>query len=236
MVEDFEMKRVLSFLLVMALLCSLFPSAFAIGSTKKDAEIAFNTSYDAYKNINSAYEIVEELSTKIYDAWKCGIYDGNKDDFKLSYLAKEVDLPLDDLKLGMAYDLYEDEWDKLTEEEKKEKANSGENIFILSCVLSSDSVFSICVSAVISAYKATGKIDEVEGYLAEAKQQMRSLSQKYSDYEHYPALKGFFTTTSAFFDFCKNPTGSFEQLVTTLNDYKNTARRYKNDVAFIFED
>ena len=30
---------------------------------------------------------------------------------------------------------------------------------------------------------------------------MKELSEEYSDYEHYPNLKGYYTTTSSFFDF-----------------------------------
>ena len=65
---------------------------------------------------------------------------------------------------------------------------------------------------------------------------MKELSESYSDYEHYPALKGYYTTTSSFFDFCQNPTGSFEQLKTTVEDYKTTARDFNADLDYIFED
>lgn len=46
----------------------------------------------------------------------------------------------------------------------------------------------------------------------------------------------YYTSTSSFFEFCQNPTGSFEQVVNTINDYKNEARDYKNDLDYIFED
>ena len=65
---------------------------------------------------------------------------------------------------------------------------------------------------------------------------MKTLSEKYSDYEHYPALKGYYTTTDAFFDFCQNPSGSFEQVKTTINDYRNDCRSYNKDLNYIFED
>ena len=89
---------------------------------------------------------------------------------------------------------------------------------------------------VSNAYKVNGKVDEAKNALDEAKAQMKELSEKYSDYEHYPNLKGYYTTTSSFFDFCQNPTGSFEQVKDTINDYKNEARDYISDLDYIFEE
>ena len=65
---------------------------------------------------------------------------------------------------------------------------------------------------------------------------MKDMSLQYSDYEHYPNLKGYYTTTNAFFEFCQNPTGSFEQVKDTINKYRNDARSYRNELAYIFED
>ena len=79
-------------------------------------------------------------------------------------------------------------------------------------------------------------MDEVQTAINTAKEQMKKLSDKYSDYEHYPNLKGYYTTTSSFFDFCQNPTGSFEQMKNTINDYKNEARDYISDLDYIFEE
>ena len=99
-----------------------------------------------------------------------------------------------------------------------------------------DDLFSFCVMCVTGAYIVNGKVKEVEDALNSAKAQMKKLSQDYSDYEHYPNLKGYYTTTSSFFEFCNNPTGSFEQVKDTINDYKNDARDYISDLDYIFED
>ena len=93
-----------------------------------------------------------------------------------------------------------------------------------------------CVMVVTGAYQANGKVAEAQNALEEAKTQMKELSEEYSDYEHYPNLKGYYTTTNSFFDFCLNPTGSFEQVKTTINDYRNEARDYMNDLDYIFEE
>ncbi len=35
---------------------------------------------------------------------------------------------------------------------------------------------------------------------------------------------------------CKIPTGSFQQAIDTINDYKNDARKFRNDLDYIFKD
>lgn len=52
----------------------------------------------------------------------------------------------------------------------------------------SDDLFSFCVKCVIGAYKANGEIDKAQVTLDEAKSLMKEMSEKYSDYEHYPNL------------------------------------------------
>lgn len=94
--------------------------------------------------------------------------------------------------------------------------------------------FSGYIHLVIIAYEAKGTSDEISTLLNSAKDQMKTLSDKHSDYEHYPNLKDYYTTTQAFFDYCQNPTGSFEQAVTTIEDYKNEARGYYYDLEYAF--
>ena len=65
---------------------------------------------------------------------------------------------------------------------------------------------------------------------------MKQLSSDYSDYEHYPVLKEYFTNTLAYFDFCQHPEGSFEQVVETFNSYRNNAREYFFDLNYVFCD
>lgn len=99
-----------------------------------------------------------------------------------------------------------------------------------------DDGFSGYVYLVINAYEAKSTYAEIATILDAAKEQMRTMSEDYSDYEHYPNLKGYYTTTQAFFDYCQKPTGSFEQAVTTIENYRNEARDYYYDLEYIFED
>lgn len=202
------------------------------GGNKK----AFEASKAAYDNIDIAYEITEQFGSDLYEAWRLGIYDDEEIlDNGVEHLASELSLSEDEIRVGVAYVMTEfgdKEWSELSEEDKKTLTDNADIVFSLM----EDDLFSFCVMVVKGAYAANGKVEEAQIALTEAKSQMKELSEKYSDYEHYPNLKGYYTTTSSFFDFCQNPTGSFEQVVDTINDYKNEARDYISDLDYIFEE
>ena len=224
------MKRIVSLILAMTMALPL--SACGGGKDKK----AFEASKAAYDNVNSAYKITEKYGSDIYAAWRLGIYE--KKDLRkngCSTMAEELSLTEDEIAAGAAYTaakLVGKDWDSLSEEKKENYIGRADKYFSNF----EDEMFTWCVELTSNAYIVNGKVEEVQKYLDEAKTQMKELSNDYSDYEHYPALKGYYTTTSSFFDFCQNPTGSFEQLKTTVEDYKSTARDYNADLAYIFEE
>lgn len=213
---------VLSLAMVMAILL------VACGGQK-----AFDTSKVAYEKVDTAYKITEEMASDMYEAWRMGIYDDDK--ISVEYLASELNISEAELTEGIVYALYslspETTYEEASEEDKEVLRESADYYFLLF----EDDLFSACVEAVIGAYTVNGKVEEAQVALDEAKGYMKELSDKYSDYEHYPNLKGYYTTTSSFFDFCQNPSGSFEQVKDTINDYKNEARDYSSDLDYIFE-
>lgn len=220
------MKKIISLVLVIIMCLSL---AACGGGEKK----AFEASKAAYDNIDIAYEITEQFGSDIYEAWRLGIYDDDEIlDDGAAHLATELSLSADEIRAGAAYTIYQDEWDTMSEEEKEERIDKADLFFSYM----EDDLFSFCVMAVSNAYVVNGKVEEAQTALDAAKAQMKELSADYSDYEHYPNLKGYFTTTSSFFDFCQNPTGSFEQVKETINEYKNEARDYISDLDYIFEE
>lgn len=224
------MKKIAS--LALAAIMVLPLTACGGGKNKK----AFEASKAAYDNVNAAYAITADFGSDIYEAWRLGIYD---DDEVVSggcaYLAKELHISEGEIAAGVAYSFAkfsDKEWDELSEKDKDNYIAKADYTF----EQMEDDLFSWCVTVVLNAYIANGKAKEAQNYLTEAKAQMKDLSANYSDYEYYPALKGYYTTTSAFFDFCQNPTGSFEQLKTTMEDYKTKARDYNADLDYIFEN
>ena len=191
----------------------------------------------AYNDVEEAYAITENFGFDIYEAWRMGIHD--KDEIKkdgVKYLAKELKLSESDLQDGAAAYVYEalsdENWSDASEEDK-DKYRGMTTYYI---TIFEDDLFSFCVNIVSSAYKVNGEAEIVQTALDSAKIEMREMSEKYSDYEHYSNLKSYYTTTNAFFEFCQNPTGSFNQVVDTINNYRNDARSYRNDLAYIFSD
>lgn len=223
------MKRFFLFCLAVSVCISLT----ACSGTKK----AFEVSKSAYDSIDIAYDITEQFGSDLYEAWRIGIFE---EDELLSdgahYLSQQLNLSEEDIKKGIGYiyttSIVGENWDTVAEEDKTKYYNRDSVLF----KMKEDELFSTCVWVVIYSYKLNGKVDEVQTALNTAKEQMKELSDKYSDYEHYPNLKGYYTTTSSFFDFCQNPTGSFEQMKNTINDYKNEARDYISDLDYIFEE
>lgn len=225
------MKKLVSLLLTFAVVFTLC----GCGNSKK----AFFLSKDAYDKVTTAYEITDEFGSDVYEAWRLAIYE--KDTVKkggTKYLSNELNLTEAELNEGTAYALATvagNNWGEMDESEKdiyrtSVKANSG---YVFS--LYSEVLFSFCIQCVVGAYVTNGEVEEAQQSLDEAKSLMKELSDKYSDYEHYPSLKGYYTTTKSFFDFCQAPTGSFNQLVDTMNNYRNAVRDYKADLDYIFE-
>ena len=222
------MKRTIALFLVIAMCLSLA----ACGGNKK----AFEASKTAYENIDIAYEITEQFGSDLYEAWRLGIYDKDEIlDDGAKHLATELSLSADEIRTGAAYTIAKilgENWEEMSDDDKKAYAKEADDYF----AIMEDDLFTFCVMCVSGAYAANGKVEQAQTALDAAKTQMKELSQEYSDYEHYPNLKGYYTTTSSFFDFCNNPTGSFEQVKDTINDYKNDARDYISDLDYIFED
>lgn len=244
------MKKIVALLMVLVMSLSLCACGFIEGeevetlsseeiamsvASSKTAE-AFRKSKQAYDNIDVAYDFTEQFSADLYEAWRLGIYDSEnilRDG--CSYLATELYLTTEELEMGTAWAwaLYNGyDWDKV--EDGARQYLIDESVYLFS--IYKDDLFSFCVESVIGAYTVNGKIDEAQLALDEAKMLMKELSADYSDYEHYPNLKGYYTTTKSFFEFCCVPEGSFEQVKDTINDYRNEARDYISDLDYIFEE
>lgn len=223
------MKKVLAVFLAFVICVSV--TACGVGNKK-----AFEMSKEAYDNVNVAYEIVEQIGSDIYDAWMLGIYDEDElVENGVEHLASELFLSEDEIRAGVACtfaEIFGMSWDEMSESYKESAIETADAVF----ELFEDEMFTFCVLSVKNAYEINGKLEEAQVALDAAKINMKELSERYSDYEHYPNLKGYYTTTNSFFDFCKDPTGSFEQVKDTINDYKNEARDYASDLDYIFEE
>ena len=215
------MKKIISLILVLAMCLALC----ACGADKDaPSEEAFTNSKKAFDHVTKAYLAANEFSEDIYEAWFQGV-NNRKDydsDSELEDFADEMYIELEYIEMAIA---------NLSGKDAYEYGDWGKLPFYYN-----NSYFSAWVSVISEAYKCSGKADEISAELNAAKDLMKQLSDTYSDYEHYPSLKKYFTNTLAFFDFCCNPEGSFEQVKDTFNDYRNTAREYFFDLNYVFGD
>ena len=212
------MKKGLSLLLA-ALLC-ISMVACGNNSSKK----AFDNSKLAFEHITNAYLATNEFSQDVYEAWFQGVNNRSDydDEYELTAFADEMHIDLEYIKAGVASLLKKDsyaygDWETLP-------------------YLYNNSYFSAWISVISEAYKCSGKADSIANELNAAKTLMKQLSDDHSDYEHYPTLKKYFTNTLAFFNFCCDPEGSFEQVKDTFNNYRNNAREYFFDLNYVFGD
>lgn len=221
------MKKIKSIVCLFVALLML-GSLCACGGEPANKETAFDVAKEAYDKVDVAYEITDKFGSDIYEAWRLGIYDNDEilaDG--VGYLVSELSLSESEIIAGVALVLTDEG------EEPETLTKSTANTYFK---YMKDSLFSFCVQVVSSAYEANGKVDEAEAALNSAKDLMKKMSEKYSDYEHYPKLKEYYTTTKSFFAFCQAPDGSFEQITTTINDYRNDARDCVSDLDYIFEE
>lgn len=226
------MREKMKKFIVLVLVVVMCVSMTACGRNKR----AFELSKSAYDNICIAYEITSQFGDDIYEAWRLGIYyDDEILDEGIWYLTSELSLSEDDLLEGFGYaaaEIMDEDWFEMSDEEQDVIIENSDLVFDIM----EDDLFSFCVLIVTDAYILNGTAGEAQIALDEAKEQMKKLSQGYSDYEHYPNLKGYYTTTSSFLDFCNNPNGSFEQVKDTINDYNKEARDYISNLDYIFEE
>lgn len=222
------MKKALPIIIAVAVIIALGIIIFA-GNTNNaggKSKEAFDNSKEAFEHITTAYISTNEFSQDIYEAWFLGVnkkynYDS---EYELSDFASEMHIDLKHIQQAIANLCNRDTYsysDRLWESLPKRY---------------NDSYFSAWVSVISEAYKCSGSADKISEELTSAKDLMKSLSNKYSDYEHYPVLKEYFTNTLAFYDFCCNPEGSFEQVKETFNNYRNNARESFFDLNYVFNN
>lgn len=185
---------------------------------------------NVYEEINEAYKNVKSYSDDVYKACKTGTYDG--DNITVDEFTKETDMTEDEMLDGIK--------EYFIKEYGKDKAerimNSAGNDDDTSLVLlqAFESMLGPGGLGIIvqNVYESRGITKEIKDNLENAKTSLKEID---SDYEGYESLKSYYTTTSSYFDFCENLTGTFDQMQDTINDYQNDARKYTNDLEFLLD-
>lgn len=218
------MKRIISAIICCVLLTALLggcdttsntTGGTSSGTDKTQAQ--YECGKKAYDELVKASDICEEMGDVIYNAWYFAIYEA--DDYGKSMILSEfcdvVGLTESEIKAGAAQVLPEN---------------------LVSVVYVYLGEFDYAVNIVIAALEENGTVDKLDTALANAKAELKTMTQEYSDYSEYPTLKSLYSKTDSYATFLKSPTGSFQQLKTTIENYENDIRTCRSDLAFIFEE
>lgn len=185
-------------------------------------ELVYENAKKAYETLNEAADICFKGMDDIYGAWYFGIY-------KRSKVAS-----------------YENIFEKLAAEtphfSKAQLEEAAENFgTMLGLKNPKDAVgllikadWQYCLQLVEVAIMLRGDYDTIDSLMKDAQSILQELTGEYADYKYYPKLKEYYATVSSYAEFFKSPTGSFEQLKDTINNYENNIRTYQTDVGFLF--
>lgn len=199
---------------------------------------ALELSKEIYASVNVAYNICNEMGSDVVDAWRMGIYDEDKVLKQgVNYLAKELSLSKEELVYSVGYFtctiFFGEEWTEETAKDTKENFSleTANAMFTLADGTLYD-MFQFCVLIVQDAYELNGSIEEARASLNIAKEQLQVLAERYPDFDQYSVLKDYYLLTSEFLEFCIETNGAFEHVQTTVNNYKDQARKYINELEF----
>lgn len=175
---------------------------------KLKTEEVYNNAKDAYTKLKEVAKLCENGMDDIYNAWHFGIYSA-EDSYNYFYdLSKKVNFTSTELK--KAAELY-----GITESKAKTDWN-----------------YSVII--VEMAHVIRGDHDTITKNMEGAQKTLQILTEQYGDYTYYPKLKEYYSAIGSYVEFFKNPTGSFNQLVDTVNNFENNIRTLETDVAFLF--
>lgn len=187
---------------------------------KKITQEVFDSAKLAYQKLVTISNETANIMDDIYNAWRYGIYES--DSATLSDFVSELHLSSTEIEAALndhIYMLFGD--------------HTPTDLFDL--FKYSDNFWQECVSLVLNAYALNGRYDLLNTELATAKDALKIVGDQFSDYQYYPNLKNFYAKASSYLEFANNPTGSFNQLKTTISDYENSLRTLITDLSFVFE-
>ena len=96
------MKKTFTLFIALVMVFSL--AACNSVTVEVEEEKPFDKSKEAYDKITVAYEITDQFSSDVYEAWRLGIYDDEEIiDDGVSHLASELSLSEAELTAGFAY-------------------------------------------------------------------------------------------------------------------------------------
>lgn len=220
------MKKLITLSLCVALVLLSFVGCGSSSDNNAESEktpdktqVQYECGKSAYDELSKAAEICAKMGDAVYGAWYFAIYEADYDlldssEDALYDLSDKVGVSVDDLTVAAEEYL-------------------GDLAGFVQIYLDD---FNYTVHIVSKALEINGTVTELDTALSNSKAQLKTMTQEYSDYDQYPMLKSLYSEIDSYASFLKAPTGSFEQLKTTIEKYETNIRTYKSDLSFVFED
>lgn len=182
-------------------------------------ELVYKNAEEAYEKLKNIAELCVDGMDAVYGAWYFGIYEA--DDTTDSSFCYEMSL----------------EVPGFTETELEEAVSSlGEDIGFGEelTIMLARSDWQYCLWIVEEAISIRGDYATINTYMEDAEKILQELTEEYDDYTYYPKLKDYYAAIKSYVEFFSSPSCSFNQLVSTINDYENGIRTLESDVGFLF--
>ena len=77
--------------------------------------------------------------------------------------------------------------------------------------------------------------DNLRQNITVANDLLRRMTTEFNDYEHYSSLRDFYIGVSAYAAFAENPTGSYQDFLTTKNEYENSTHWIRSSLQFVLD-
>ncbi len=224
---DIAMKKIVAVLMIFVFVLSF---ASCSGHPEK-------TAGEVFSKLKTTYGMMDDIAEDILTAWDKGInnaksikgytesgyyYKTTSYDYEkgLGVFTDGLNLEEDDVYKGIAYAYYGDDYkDSVDVTSKQEVAEVYEKLFYK---YTSD--FSACVDIVTAAYEVNGTLARVEDLLEICKKDMKKMGNKHSDYDLYSDLKSYYVNAMLLFDFCSDPTGTYNEAESTVNICTSTEK------------
>ena len=178
---------------------------------KLQGELVYANAKEAYEQLKDVASLCVTGMDAIYGAWYFGIYEADDTYSSSFFYTMSLDVP------------------GFTSTELEDAANA---LGISSTLASAD--WNYCLWIVEEAISARGDYNTITTNMENASKILQSLTDEYDDYTYYPKLKEYYSAVDSYVTFFVSPTGSFNQLADTINNYENNIRTLESDVGFLF--
>ena len=187
--------------------------------SEKDRELA--AAEAAYEQLVLAETACCEVMDSIYAAWHFAVYEnGNFTNATDCYKAYIEATKLD----------YDSTLDILNEDlADLDREINGQTQMAYLCDIGT------AVDLVLFAYSDNGILAGVAAEMEKAKEALKSLTDRYAADTGYGELKKYYVEIESYFEYIKNPTGSFDDLGALVNTYETNMRNYRKSLELTFE-